>query len=54
MNDFFTLALYRNVCRSLFEDHKLLFSFMLCTKILFGSNAIDMAEWRFFLAGPSG
>lgn len=26
----------------------------MCTKILFGDNAIDMAEWRFFLAGPSG
>jgi len=52
--DFFTLALYRNVCRSLFEAHKLLFSFMLCTKILFGANAIDIGEWRFFLAGPSG
>ena len=54
LNDFFTLSLYRNVCRSLFEAHKLLFSFMLCTKILFGNDEIDMEEWRFFLAGPSG
>jgi len=50
----FTLDLYRNVCRSLFERHKLLFSFLLCTKILFGANEIDLGEWRFFLAGPSG
>jgi len=42
------------VCRSLFERHKLLFSLLLCTKILFGDNKIDMDEWRFFLAGPSG
>jgi len=42
------------VCRSLFEKHKLLFSFMLCTKILFGANDIDPQEWRYFLAGPSG
>ena len=27
---------------------------MLCTKILFGADEVDMAEWRFFLAGPSG
>lgn len=27
---------------------------MLCTKILFGNNEINMEEWRFFLAGPSG
>ena len=42
------------MCRSLFEKHKLLFSFLLTTKILFGSNLIDLNEWRFFLAGPSG
>jgi len=54
LNSYFTLSLYQNVCRSLFERHKLLFSFLLCTKILFGDNQIDMDEWRFFLAGPSG
>jgi len=54
LNDYFTLSLYRNVCRSLFERHKLLFSFLLCTKILFGDNEIDMEEWRLFLAGPQG
>ena len=54
LNDYFTYALYQNVCRSLFEVDKLLFSFLLCTKILFGNNEIDMKEWRFFLAGPSG
>jgi len=52
--DFFTLSLYQNVCRSLFEIHKLLFSFLLCTKILFGDDQMNMSEWRFFLAGPSG
>lgn len=52
LNDYFTLSLYRNVCRSLFERHKLLFSFLLCTKIIFGENEIDMLEWRLFLAGP--
>jgi len=54
LNQYFTLSLYQNVCRSLFERHKLLFSFLLCAKILFGDDKIDQAEWRFFLAGPSG
>ena len=54
VNNTFTYSLYQNVCRSLFETHKLLFSFLLTTKILFGDNKIDMAEWRFFLAGPQG
>jgi dynein heavy chain len=54
LNDHFTLSLYENVCRSLFEAHKLLFSLILTVKILFGANKLDPLEWRFFLAGPTG
>lgn len=54
LNNFFTLQLYDNVCRSLFEKHKLLFSMVLCVKILFGDNKMDADEWRYFLAGPTG
>lgn len=54
LNNFFTLQLYENICRSLFEKHKLLFSLILCVKILFGDGKMDADEWRFFLAGATG
>ena len=54
MNDYFTFSLYENVCRSLFEKHKLLFSFVLTIKIRQGDNKIDNQEWRYLLSGPAG
>jgi dynein heavy chain len=54
LNDHFTLSLYDNVCRSLFEKDKLLFSFKLTVNIMAGDNRMDSEEMRFFLAGPSG
>jgi dynein heavy chain, axonemal len=53
LNDFFTYLLYVNVCRSLFEKHKLMLSLMLCTKILSSKGGINAADWRFLLAGPT-
>eukprot|EP00903_Cladosiphon_okamuranus_P016611 g15323.t1 len=50
----FTFALYQNVCRSLLEKDKLLFSFLLCTRIMGGKGEVDQAEWLFFLTGGSG
>lgn len=54
LNDHFTLNLYDNVCRSLFEAHKLLFSFKMTVNILAGNDKMDSQELRFFLAGPAG
>jgi len=53
LNDCFTYLLYKNVCRSLFEKDKLLFSFLLTTKIMLGAKTMDPAELRFFLQGST-
>ena len=54
LNEYFTYSLYQNVCRSLFEKHKLLFSFILTMRVLDGYKQIDLNEWRYMLTGPSG
>ena len=51
LNEFITYLLYTNVCRSIFELHKLMFSFLLTIKIQMGRGDIDIGEWRFLLAG---
>lgn len=51
INDYFTFSLYANVCRSLFEKHKLLFAFLVCIRILLDKGDIDPDEYQFLLAG---
>ena len=51
LNAYFQYFLYRNVCRSLFEKDKLVFSLLLCVPLLQGYDKLDAAEWRFLLTG---
>jgi dynein heavy chain len=53
LNAHFTYSLYLNVCRSLFERHKLMFAFLLAVKIRQAASEADPQEWRFLLAGPT-
>lgn len=51
LNDYHTLAVYRNTCRGLFEKHKLLFSFQMCVRIMESERRINKEEYKFFLRG---
>ncbi|KZC03876.1 Dynein heavy chain 1, axonemal [Dufourea novaeangliae] len=52
INRKFMFSLFSNVCRSLFERHKLHFAFLVCARIRMNEKLIDPTEWRHFLAGP--
>jgi dynein heavy chain len=54
LESFFTYSLYCNLCRSLFEKDKLLFSFLLCTSILANHGEIDEAEYSHLITGGVG
>uniref|UniRef100_A0A670IKK4 Dynein axonemal heavy chain 1 n=1 Tax=Podarcis muralis TaxID=64176 RepID=A0A670IKK4_PODMU len=51
INKYLTFSLYSNVCRSLFEKHKLMFAFLVCIRIMMNEGKIDMDEWRYLISG---
>jgi len=51
LNKEFLGSLYRNICRSLFEKDKLIFSFLLSIKLNSMAGDADMEEFKFLLTG---
>lgn len=54
LRETFTYDLYSNVCRSLFEKDKLVFSFVLCCYVLQAEGKLNRNEFLFFLTGGAG
>lgn len=52
--DDITESFYINICRGLFEKDKLLYSFLIASKIMIYDKKINPVEWNFFLRGGSG
>ncbi len=46
-----TRMLYINICRGLFEAHKLIYSFLICTSIKRKSKSINEVCWNYLLRG---
>lgn len=54
LNTYFTRSIYENVCRSLFEKDKLVFSLVMCIGILRSRGIINDNQLIFFLTGGVG
>lgn len=53
LDDYFLGFLFENVSRSLFEKHKLFFSFLLALELRKADNMIDRREWQFLISGKA-
>lgn len=54
LKTYFTYSLYSNICRSLFEKHKLLFSFILTSKLKEAEKKVMPAQYEFLIANIAG
>ncbi|KAF1334347.1 Dynein heavy chain, partial [Globisporangium splendens] len=51
--NFQTRYIYVNICRGLFEIHKVLFSMLICCKIMLYSGKTSSREWSLYLRGST-
>lgn len=52
--EFQTRYIYVNICRGLFEVHKVLFSMVICCKIMLHAGKMSPREWSLYLRGAVG
>lgn len=51
ITDYHTKQVYKEACKALFEQHKLLLSMQMCIKLQMSEGIINQDEWNFFLIG---
>ncbi|XP_052747070.1 dynein axonemal heavy chain 12 [Bicyclus anynana] len=51
LKETFTYNLYSNVCRSLFDKDKLMFSFIMCSKMMLSTGEMSHDEYLFLITG---
>lgn len=54
LKNYFTILLYSNVCRSLFEKDKLLFSFLLTAKLQEANKKVTSNQYKLLVQPFSG
>lgn len=50
--DNITKTIYKNISRGLFEEHKFIFSLLICIRIQIKDEKLDPMMWEIFLRGP--
>ena len=51
--DNITKLMFTDICRGLFESHKKIYSFLICTSIRRENNTINFSDWNYLIRGTA-
>ncbi len=51
--DSITKLMFTDICRGLFESHKKIYSFLICTSIRRENKVIGFADWNYMIRGTA-